>query len=121
RRPRPLEHAPALGVRLGRVSPIGARRGRGRPLQPPRGQRGTGGRRGGRLEEPPPIHFSAESGLIHVASPPLGWRAATVRAWSDDRQPKVEGPRVHPGTGQPLRFLGQSCITCPSIATSPTS
>ena len=51
-----------------------------RVLQRPRGQRGAGGRSGCGLEETPAIHLAAETGLVHVANPPLGWHAATLRA-----------------------------------------
>src|SRR5207244_13188831 len=78
RGPSPLEHAPALGARLGGAIPIGAHRrpSRRRALQRPRGQRGTGARPRGRLEEPPAIHLAAETGLIHVAS--LLWVGARL-------------------------------------------
>jgi hypothetical protein len=39
-----------------------------------------GGRSGCGLEETPAIYLAAEAGLVHVANPPLGWHAATLRA-----------------------------------------
>ncbi len=77
RGPRPLEHAPALGVRLGGARLVGRRGlGRRRVLQRPRGQRGAGGRPRGCLEKPPAIHLAAETGLVHVAS--LLWDGARL-------------------------------------------